>query len=186
MNTPALFQLPLPASRASVATAYSFVLPDENGWSRALHFEAAWLLLCTGMVYLFWGLLKGHFRRLHPGSIAGLRESLRAHWHPASLSGNAPGQYNPLQRLVYLAVIFLLFPFVIWTGLAMSPAFTAALPASVTLLGGVQSARTLHFFASLAVVLFVLAHVLMVALAGFRVRMRAMLVGNPGGNGKDL
>ena len=70
--------------------------------------------------------------------------------------------YNVLQRLTYLFVIFVLFPLVIWTGLAMSPAFASAFPAAVTLLGGQQSARTLHFFVSLALVLFLLVHVGMV------------------------
>jgi thiosulfate reductase cytochrome b subunit len=42
-------------------------------------------------------------------------------------------------------VIFVLFPLIIWTGLAMSPAFTAAFPWTAALLGGRQSARTIHF-----------------------------------------
>jgi hypothetical protein len=49
--------------------------------------------------------------------------------------------YNLLQRLSYLFVIFVLFPLVIWTGLAMSPAFVSAIPATVTVLGGQQSAH---------------------------------------------
>ena len=88
--------------------------------------------------------------------------------------------YNLLQRLAYLFVIFVLFPLVIWTGLAMSPAFVSAVPATVNLLGGQQSARTLHFFVSLALLLFVLVHVVMVFLAGFRSRMRAMITGRAG------
>ncbi|WP_258402139.1 cytochrome b/b6 domain-containing protein, partial [Pseudomonas aeruginosa] len=75
--------------------------------------------------------------------------------------------YNGLQRLTYLFVIFVLFPLVIWSGLAMSLAFASAFPWSVTLLGGRQSARTIHFFVSLALVLFLFVHVLMVCLAGF-------------------
>jgi thiosulfate reductase cytochrome b subunit len=85
--------------------------------------------------------------------------------------------YNVLQRLSYLFVIFILFPFVIWTGLAMSPAFVSAFPATVNVLGGQQSARTLHFFVSLALVLFLLVHVVMIFLAGFWARMRAMITG---------
>jgi thiosulfate reductase cytochrome b subunit len=77
----------------------------------------------------------------------------------------------------YLAVVFGLFPLAIWTGLAMAPAFTAVFPASVTLLGGRQSARTLHFVVSMALVLFTVVHIVMVAIAGFRGRMRAMVVG---------
>ena len=67
-----------------------------------------------------------------------------------------------LQRLAYVMVIFVLFPLVIWTGLAMSPAFVSAFPATVNVFGGQQSARTLHFFVSLALLLFVLVHVVMI------------------------
>jgi thiosulfate reductase cytochrome b subunit len=90
--------------------------------------------------------------------------------------------YNVLQRLTYLFVIFVLFPLVIWTGLAMSPAFVSAVPAAVTMLGGQQSARTLHFFVSISLLLFLLVHVVMVCIAGFRRRMRAMITGRPATN----
>src|SRR6186997_212613 len=61
--TPALFSLPIPASRATVPTGYGYVLPDQNGWSRALHFQAAWLLVLTGALYVIWGIVNGHFRK---------------------------------------------------------------------------------------------------------------------------
>jgi len=59
----------------------------------------------------------------------------------------------------------------------MSLAFASAFPGSVTLLGGRQSARTIHFFVSLALVLFLLVHVAMVCLAGFSNRTAAMITG---------
>ncbi len=59
----------------------------------------------------------------------------------------------------------------------MSLSFVSAFPATVTLLGGEQSARTLHFFVSIALVLFLFVHVVMVCLAGFKSRMRAMITG---------
>ena len=65
----------------------------------------------------------------------------------------------------------------IWTGLAMSPAITSVFPALVTVLGGQQSARTIHFFVASFLVLFLLVHVAMVCLAGFRNRVRAMITG---------
>src|SRR5262249_23700083 len=74
-------------------------------------------------------------------------------------------------------VILVLFPLVIWTGLALSPAFDSAFPITVTLLGGRQSARTLHFFVSLALLLFLLVHVIMVVRAGFRSRTKATITG---------
>jgi thiosulfate reductase cytochrome b subunit len=85
--------------------------------------------------------------------------------------------YNVLQRITYLFVLCILFPLVIWTGLAMSPAIASAFPATVTVFGGQQSARTIHFFVSLFLLLFLVVHVAMVCLAGFRNRMRAMITG---------
>ena len=82
-----------------------------------------------------------------------------------------------LQRLTYLLAIFVLFPLIIWTGLAMSPGIAAAFPAAVAILGGQQSARTIHFFVSLSLVLFLLAHVAMIWIAGFRSRVGAMITG---------
>src|ERR1700757_3152397 len=61
--------LHLPSSRDTVPTGYGYVLPDQNGWSRYLHFQAAWVAVATGLLYLLWGLFKGHFRRnLAPAS----------------------------------------------------------------------------------------------------------------------
>ena len=87
-------------------------------------------------------------------------------------------QYNVLQQITYLSVVFVLFPLMIWTGLAMSPAITSVVPIFVTLLGGQQSARTIHFFAAGALVLFLVVHVAMIFLAGFRSRIGAMITGN--------
>ena len=181
-GTPALFTIPIPASRDTVPTGYSYVMPDQNGWSRYLHFEAAWVLVLTGLVYLIAGLLTRHFsRNLFPTPAdrnwrafrAILAKSLRRPRPDASL-GHA---YNVVQRTTYLLVIFVLFPLVIWTGLALSPGFNSAVPAAVDILGGRQSARTLHFFVSGFLVLFLIVHVAMIVLAGFWNRTRAMITG---------
>jgi thiosulfate reductase cytochrome b subunit len=156
VNTAPLFALNVPSSRSTVPTSYSYGLPDQNGWSRNLHFQSAWLLLLTAFVYLVLGLRTGHFRK--------------------SLVGEASG-YNPRQRIVYLGVIFILFPLVIWTGLAMAPAFTAIFPSSVTALGGRQSARTMHFIVTVLLLLFMIVHLTMIALAGFWTRTRPMITG---------
>jgi thiosulfate reductase cytochrome b subunit len=177
-----LFKIPIPASRKLVPTGYGYLLPDQNGWSRYLHFQAAWVVIFTGLLYLISGLFTRHFRRnLLPReadlSWRGFSSAITKH-----LRFERPGEadawsYNLPQRITYLFVIFILFPFVIWTGLAMSPAFVSVFPATVNVLGGQQSARTLHFFVSLALLLFLLVHVVMVCLVGFKSRMRAMITG---------
>jgi thiosulfate reductase cytochrome b subunit len=177
-----LFVIPVPASRSSVPTGYDYVLPDQNGWSRYLHFQSAWLLAFSGLAYFVAGLGSGHFRKnLVPASAdlkwPALGRSIAEHVRFAAASVGDPWSYNPLQRIAYLAVIFVLVPLVIWTGLAMSPGFTAIWPATVTLLGGKQSARTLHFVISVALTLFLFVHLAMLVLAGFTSRLRAMITG---------
>lgn len=179
-QTKAAFIIPIPASRDLVPTGYHTVLPDENGWSRYLHFEAAWLLLFTALVYGAHGLVSGHFRRdLLPArgerSWGAVRAVIGKYLRRAP--PDAAHRYNVLQRLAYLAVIFVVFPMMFWTGLAMSPSFTAAFPSSVALLGGRQTARTLHFLLTWALVGFVVIHVVMVWMAGFWSRVRAMVTG---------
>ena len=85
--------------------------------------------------------------------------------------------YDRLQRSTYAVVVFILFPLIIWTGLAMSPAIASVFPALVDLCGGQQSARTIHFFVADALVLFLLVHITMVYRAGFVAHVRAMIVG---------
>jgi thiosulfate reductase cytochrome b subunit len=177
-----LFTLPIPASRNTVPTAYSYLLPDQNGWSRYLHFQAAWAVVLTGLVYAIFSFWTGHFRKdLFPAlgerTWRAFAEVIAKSLRRAPPSAAEAHAYNVMQRTTYLVVIFGLFPLVIWTGLAMSPAFVSAVPAAVTLLGGRQSARTLHFFVSGFLLLFLVIHVTMVVLAGFRNRMRAMITG---------
>jgi thiosulfate reductase cytochrome b subunit len=171
--TPALFQLPIPSSRTTVPTGYEYVLPDQNGWSRHLHFQAAWLAVLTGVFYVSYGVLYGHFRR-------NLLPAL-SDFNANSLWRGDDWSYNVVQRLTYLLVVFVLFPVVVWTGLGMSPAVASAFPAVVTVWGGRQSARTIHFFVSLLLLLFLLVHILMVYLAGFRKRTGAMINGGTHG-----
>ena len=74
-------------------------------------------------------------------------------------------------------MIFIALPLAVLTGLAMSPTVAAAYPFLQSTLGGFQSARTLHFFTFVALMLFAIAHVIMVIASGFRRQMRGMTLG---------
>ncbi len=175
VNEEPLFTIPIPASRGSVPTGYGYVLPDQNGWSRSLHFQAAWLLFFTALVYLIQGFRRRHFQR----NMTPNREDLSPQVLAQHLKSNhaADDSYNPIQRLTYLFVVFILFPGLVWTGLAMSPGFVAAFPFTVSLLGGQQSARTIHFILTVVLIAFVATHVAMIIRAGFYARVRAMFTG---------
>lgn len=182
VNTPALFQLPIPASREAVQTGYDYVLPDQNGWSRSLHFQSAWALVLAGLLYGIHGVVSRHFRTDLLPSVGSLTPAALAGAIATHLRFERPGpedawSYNPLQRIAYLGVVFALCPLMIGTGLAMSPAVVSAFPTAMSVFGGHQSARTLHFVVTVALTAFTLVHVVMVIRAGFVSRMRAMITG---------
>ncbi len=182
VNMQPWLNLHLPSSRDTVPTGYGYVLPDANGWSRYLHFQAAWVLVAVGLLYVLWGIFYGHFRRnVFPApadlSVKAIGGSMIEHLRFKRPGAHEAWSYNVLQRLSYLIVIFVLFPLMIWTGLAMSFGFDAAFPLAVRLLGGQQTARSLHFLVTILLVLFLLVHVVMILVAGFTARMRAMITG---------
>jgi hypothetical protein len=182
--TPALLELPI--SRNYKHGGYDNAVPltdnatgpvsanrtydifNQNGWGRSLHFLAAWFLVLPGLLYLLIGLLSGHFR---------------SHIWPRTVDGSAasgvpgPQNYGLVQKCAYSFVIFVAAPLMIATGLTMSPAVVAAVPGLLDAFGGFQSARTIHFFASAVLIVFVIVHVVMVVRSGFRRHMRAMILG---------
>jgi thiosulfate reductase cytochrome b subunit len=192
--TPAFLELPIgpnqrtewvkteplaPNDGAPVSGTRSTVIVNRNSWGRSLHFLAAWLLVVPGVGYLLAGIFTGHFRRyLWP---SGGELTPRQLWrdvvdHFRLRIRTEPGraQYGPLQKCAYCGIVFVVFPLLVLTGLAMSPAITAGYPILGDVFGGFQSARTIHFFATVALVLFLLVHVAMVVRSGFLRQMRAM------------
>jgi thiosulfate reductase cytochrome b subunit len=196
--TPALFELPISRNHqhggwennaaffneagSPISSSRTYDIFNQNGWGRSLHFLSAWILVVAGLVYLVLGLFTGHFRnhlrpQLHEFSwrlfwrdfVAHLRRQI--HFTPAG------PKYGLLQKYAYLSVIFLLLPLIVLTGFTMSPAITAAYPFLLSIFGGMQSARTIHFFASIALELFLIVHIIMVIMSGFKQQIRAMTIG---------
>ena len=88
-----------------------------------------------------------------------------------------PAAYNTLQKLSYVATIFVLIPVMILTGLAMSPAMDAAWPWLIEIFGGRQSARSIHFIATALLVGFIIVHLALVILAGPVGEVMSMITG---------
>ncbi len=148
----------------------------DLGTGRVVHFFFAWALVGTLLVWLVASLLNGHLRQLVPTG-ADLRALPRDVAEHARLRLAHGRGYGPLQKLSYAGVMFVLLPLMVLTGLAMSPSFNAAAPWVLDLLGGRQTARTLHFVVMLLLVAFFAVHVLMVLLAGPFNEMRSMITG---------
>lgn len=194
--TPALIELPISRNHrhggwegatpffanagSPVSASRTFDIFNQNGWARSLHFLAAWCLVLPGAVYLLYGT-GGHFRaNLLPTSsdLAPRRlwSDAGDHLRFRMPRTSARGHYGVLQKCAYTFVVFVNVPLIVLTGLAMSPAVTAALPV-LRMFGGYQSARTIHFFAFVALIVFAFGHVVMVIRSGFRRQIRAMTIG---------
>ena len=198
--TPALIELPIsrnyrhggwevstasfPAGGTAVSAERTYDILNENSWARSLHFLAAWFLVVTGVIYLLVGTFSGHLRRdLLPrrGELTRrqLRDDIAAHLGPRRQPTVGGPPYGLLQKCTYCGVVFLGLPLMALTGWAMSPAMSAAYPFLPEMFGGTQSARTIHFCVFVALILFVLVHLVMVGLSGFKRQMRAMTSGRP-------
>jgi len=147
---------------------------------RRWHFFFAWLWVINGACYLLWSLASRHLARdlaMRPRDWRSIPASIVEHLRFRHPVGDEATRYNPLQKLAYLAVIFLLAPLAVLTGLAMSPQMDSVLGWWLHLVGGRQSARTIHFIVMSLFVLFTVVHVLMVVYAGPINEMRSMISG---------
>lgn len=157
-------------------------IPDIRSLAvgRRWHFFFAWLWVINGTAYLLWSIASRHLRRDLAMRRRDWRELPRTaldHLRFRHPVGEAATRYNPLQKLAYLGVIFVLAPLAVLTGLAMSPQLAPVLGWWIDLVGGRQAARTVHFIVMALFVLFALVHVVMVVYAGPINEMRAMISG---------
>ncbi|EAZ80389.1 cytochrome b/b6 domain-containing protein [Algoriphagus machipongonensis] len=155
---------------------------NENGWGRSLHFLSAWFLVVTGLVYVILGLLTGHFQkhiwpRLRELSPVQLFRDIREHIKMKIAPPTGGPQYGVLQKIAYMSIIFISLPMAIITGFTMSPAITAAFPFLLEIFGGYQTARTIHFFTSIGLEIFLVMHIAMIILSGFKQQVRYMTIG---------
>ena len=161
---------------ATIPSYYS--LADARRW----HFTFAWLLVVPGVAYWLWGFAARHIQRdLAPkrGELApaNLWRSIVDHIRLRHPAGAAARDYNILQKIAYLTVVFGLLPLAVLTGLTMSPGLNAAWPWMLDLFGGRQSARSLHFLAASGLALFIVIHLVEVVLAGPVNEVRSMITG---------
>ena len=137
---------------------------------RQWHLFFAWLFVINGLIFTAYAFASRHVTRdLAPTGKdwRSIGKSLRDHLilrHPA---GEEAKRYNVLQKLAYASILFIVGPLIVLTGLAMSPTIDTAFPWLLTIFGGRQAARTIHFVACFSFVGFVIIHVLQVILTGF-------------------
>ena len=154
--------------------------PRSLALGRRWHFFFAWLWVVNGACYLLWALASRHLDRdlaMRRRDWRDIPKSILEHVRFRHPAGDAATRYNPLQKLAYLGVIFVLAPLAVLTGLSMSPQLGSVLGWWLEWVGGRQSARSIHFIVMSLFVLFTLVHVLMVVYAGPVNEMRSMISG---------
>ncbi|RZJ04200.1 MAG: DUF4405 domain-containing protein [Brevundimonas sp.] len=151
-------------------------LAEARNW----HFLFAWIFVANGLTYLAYGFLTGRFgRRIWPtrkelkGFGASVAEHARFHF-PTDDHARA---YNVIQKLAYAAMILIVLPMMLVTGLSMSPGFNSVGGILLEIMGGRQSARTLHFISAGLIVGFIVVHVGLVIWTGPLNNMRSMITG---------
>ncbi len=162
------------------------VVPAPADWdfgaTRGWHFLFAWVLVIGSLLYVIYLFTSGRLAaRWWPkrGEMS-WRSVAHEFWQHLRLRrahGEAARQYNLLQKLSYLVVIFVLIPVLLLSGLTMSNSVATAFPDLFLLFGGRQSARSVHFFAAMLLLAFILVHVFQVFVAGFFSLMRSMITG---------
>ncbi len=153
---------------------------DNLGLGRLWHFFVILFWLLNGIIYVVLLFATGEWSRLIPTSWS----IFPAAWHTllTYLSFHIPPAsdfhpYDPLQQLAYAGVVFILAPFMLLTGAAMSPSIEGRFPWYVKLFGGKQAARSLHFLSMAAFVLFILVHTSLVLIVHFSDNIRHIVFG---------
>lgn len=147
---------------------------------RQWHLFFAWLLVINGLFFTAYALISRHAARdLAPTGedLRGIGKAVKDHIVLRHPQGEEAKRYNVLQKLAYVVILFVVAPLIVLTGLAMSPTIDAAVPWLLTIFGGRQAARTIHFVACFSFVAFIIVHVAEVFLTGFFNNMRSMVTG---------
>jgi methionine sulfoxide reductase catalytic subunit len=155
------------------------------GLGRHWHGISTTFWILNGVIYVTLLFTTGEWARLIPTSwdifpraLHSLTQYLALQIPPASEFR----PYDPLQQLTYAAVVFLLGPFLILTGAAMSPAIAARYPWYIRVFGGRQRARSLHFLGLAAFAVFTILHTVLVLLVHFQDNITNIVLGQSNAN----
>ncbi len=157
------------------------------GIARQWHFLSVLFWVANGLIYVVLFLLAGRWSRLAPTSWQIVPEAWAVFVHYATFhlppEPNGLYHYNAMQQIAYFAVVFIMAPLTILSGIGMSPAMGSRFKWYPRLFGGRQGARSLHFLLMVGYVIFIVIHVSLVALTGFARNMNHIVFGTDvGGN----
>jgi DMSO/TMAO reductase YedYZ molybdopterin-dependent catalytic subunit/thiosulfate reductase cytochrome b subunit len=152
------------------------------GIARHWHFPVAMLWTTNGLIFAALLFASGQWHRILPNSWRVFPEALCVfvHYVTFHMPPEPDGfyRYNSLQHLSYGAVVFVLAPLSILTGLAMSPAIANRSRWYPRLFGNRQAARSIHFLLLMSYLAFTAVHVFFVVLTGLLRNMDHIVLGS--------
>jgi len=158
------------------------------GIARCWHFITVPFFILNGVIFIVLLLATDQWRRLVPTSWSVIPDAWNVFVHYATFhwpaEPNGFFRYNALQQLSYFAVVFLLAPVALVSGMAMSPAVENRMHWLPKIFGNRQGARSVHFLVLVAFTLFLVIHVSLVILTGLVRNMNHIIVGTD--NPSDL
>lgn len=146
---------------------FSFSFPAEVtlgawlGGALLWHFAAMWLFAVNGLLYLCLNIVTGRWKvKFFPISLGGMMQDIKSALH-GHLAHDDLSKYNMVQKAAYLVIIIdmivlVLSGLVIWKSVQF--------PILRELMAGYDNARIVHFVAMVVAVLFLVVHLVMVAL----------------------
>lgn len=154
-----------------IVTGFSIHYPDSAAAipfpvAVRLHNLVGWLLVINAFLGLFYYLTTGTIRQfipepreLHVLAWRQLRYYLYGIFHnePHPLQRSRERRLNPLQQVTYLAILNILLPLQVATGLGLW--FTQYFPSLLHAIGGLGGLAALHMLGAWLFAAFVLAHV---------------------------
>jgi len=151
------------------------------GMGRSWHFIMDYGFIAVGIVYVAMLFVSGQWPRLIPTSWSIFPAAWNLFIHYATLHFPAEPDgfyaYNALQQLAYFAVVFIMAPLSILTGVAMSPAVDNAAPWYPRLFGGRQAGRSIHFLLLVGYIAFAIVHVTLVVATGAQRNFNHIVMG---------
>ena len=151
------------------------------GIARVWHFITVHGFILTGVFFYVMLFATDQWQRLVPTTMEVFPQAWSTWVYYATLhvppEPNGFYAYNALQQVAYFAVVFVLGPLAILTGIAMSPAVVNRFPRYAGMFGGRQSARSIHFLSMVSFAAFIVVHVTLVVFTGFARNMNHIVLG---------
>lgn len=157
-------------------SAFNQIGMDHNlGLGIAIHFFFMWLFAINGLIYILYLIFSGEWREVVP-KLTTFKEAFLVTLHDIGLRKKLPaqGKFNGAQKIAYFSITLLGF-LQLMTGLAIYK--PVQLQSLLTLLGGYETARWLHFVFTILFSLFFVVHILQVIRAGWN-NFRSMVTGH--------